>query len=106
MYIHRTRLCSIETVLSGVVWQLNMKKKETEELLNWDAHYVGISALRERQRTCITLEEVISLVLKHPSFLSARITIPEVAVFTSMDTSDLVGSMAYLKSSYLSKPWS
>jgi hypothetical protein len=81
------------------------KKKPTEKLLNWDAHYVGISALRERQRNSITLEEIISLVLKHPSFHSAHTTIGEVAVFTSWDTSDLQGSMAYLKSSYLSKPW-
>jgi hypothetical protein len=80
------------------------KNKPTEKLLNWDAHYVGILALRERQRNSITLEEIISLVLKHPSFRSAPITTEEVAVFTSWDTNDLQGSMAYLKSSYLSKP--
>jgi hypothetical protein len=83
-----------------------MKKKNTEKLLNWDAHYVGISALRERQRNSITLEEIISLVLKQPSFRSAPTITEEVAVFTSWDTSDLRGNMAYLKSSYLSKPWS
>ena len=35
-----------------------MKKKNSEKLLNWDAHYVGIKATRERQRNCITLDEV------------------------------------------------
>jgi hypothetical protein len=35
-----------------------MKKKNTEKLLNWDAHYVGIKATRERQQNCITLDEV------------------------------------------------
>ena len=35
-----------------------MKKKSTEKLLNWDAHYVGIKAMRERQQNCITLDEV------------------------------------------------
>jgi hypothetical protein len=83
-----------------------MKKKSTEKLLNWDAHYVGIKALRERQQNSITLEEIISLALKHPSFRSAPTITEEMAVFTSWDTSDLRGNMAYLKSSYLSKPWS
>jgi hypothetical protein len=35
-----------------------MKKNETEKLLNWDAHYVGIKATKERQRNSITLDEV------------------------------------------------
>ena len=35
-----------------------MKKKNTEKLLNWDAHYVGIKAMKELQRNSITLEEV------------------------------------------------
>ena len=35
-----------------------MKNKNTEKYLNWDAHYVGIKATRERQRNCITLDEV------------------------------------------------
>ena len=36
-----------------------MKNKNTEKYLNWDAHYVGIKATRERQRNCITLDEVV-----------------------------------------------
>ena len=60
-----------------------MKKKSTEKLLNWDAHYVGIKAMRERQQNCITLDEVISLVLKHPSFRFAHTTIEDqIPVFT------------------------
>ena len=35
-----------------------MKKKSTEKLLNWDAHYAGIKGMKERQQNCITLEEV------------------------------------------------
>jgi len=35
-----------------------MKKNATEKLLNWDAHYVGIKATKERQRNFITLDEV------------------------------------------------
>ena len=35
-----------------------MKNKNLEKSLNWDAHYVGIKAMRERQRNCITLDEV------------------------------------------------
>jgi hypothetical protein len=35
-----------------------MKKSGTEKLLNWDAHYAGIKAMRELQRNSITLEEV------------------------------------------------
>jgi hypothetical protein len=35
-----------------------MKKNATEKLLNWDAHYVGIKATRERQQNYITLDEV------------------------------------------------
>ena len=82
------------------------KKKPTEKLLNWDAHYVGISALRERQRNSITLEEVAyeAAVLL---FRSAPITIEDqIPQFMAWDARDLKGSMAYLKSSYMSKPWS
>ena len=35
-----------------------MKNYATEKLLNWDAHYVGIKATRERQQNCITLDEL------------------------------------------------
>ena len=35
-----------------------MKNYAIEKSLNWDVHYVGIKAMRERQRNCITLDEV------------------------------------------------
>jgi len=65
-----------------------MKKKLSVKLLNWDAHYVGISALRERQRKSITLEEVAyeaSLLLSR----SARNITEEIPVFTDWVESNL-----------------
>jgi hypothetical protein len=82
-----------------------MKNKSIEKLLNWDAHYVGIKAQREQNVIFTTFVEVVAEQIAQ-SLDSARITTPEVAVFTSWDASDLKGNMAYLKSSYLSKPWS
>jgi hypothetical protein len=82
------------------------KKKPTEKLLNWDAHYVGISALRERQRNSITLEEVAfeaALLLSRYAPITIEDQIPQ---FMAWDARDLKGNMAYLKSSYMSKPWS
>jgi hypothetical protein len=82
------------------------KKKPTEKLLNWDAHYVGISALRERQRNSITLEEVAyeaAVLLSRSAPITIEDQIPQ---FMAWDARDLKGNMAYLKSSYLSKPWS
>lgn len=83
-----------------------MKKNITEKLLNWDAHYVGIKATRERQQNYITLDEVISLALKHPSFRFAPTIIEaQIPQFMEWGVSDLNGNMGYLKNSYLSKPW-
>ena len=81
------------------------KKKPTEKLLNWDAHYVGISALRERQRNSITLEEVVDEAMRLLSPSAPIITEDQIPQFTAWGASDLKGSMAYLKSSYMSKPW-
>jgi hypothetical protein len=84
-----------------------MKKNTTEKLLNWDAHYVGIKATKERQQNSITLDEVISLALKHPSFRFAPTIIEaQIPQFMEWGVSDLKGNMGYLKNSYLSKPWS
>jgi valyl-tRNA synthetase len=82
------------------------KKKPTEKLLNWDAHYVGISALRERQRNSITLEEVVDEAIRLLSPSAPIITEDQIPQFMAWDANDLTGSLAYLKSSYLSKPWS
>jgi hypothetical protein len=78
-----------------------MRKKFTGEPLNWDAHYVGIKAMRERQQNFITLDEVISLVLKHPSFRSAPITIEDqIPVFTEWAENALSGSILSRKKNY------
>ncbi len=81
------------------------KKKPTEKLLNWDAHYVGIKALRERQQKSITLEELVDEVMPLLSRSAHTIIGGQIPVFTAWDVVDLKGNMAYLKSSYLSKPW-
>jgi len=82
------------------------KKKPTEKLLNWDAHYVGIKALRERQQNSITLEEVA---YEAAVLLSryAPITIEEqIPVFTEWVENALKQSMPLQKNIYYKKPWS
>jgi hypothetical protein len=62
-----------------------LKKKSTEKLLNWDAHYVGIKAMRERQRNYITLDEV-ALEASRLLFRSVPFTIEEqIPVFTAVE---------------------
>ena len=59
-----------------------MKKKSTEKLLNWDAHYAGIKATKERQQNCITLEELCLETLRQ-LYRFAPITIEDqIPVFT------------------------
>jgi len=82
------------------------KKKPTEKLLNWDAHYVGIRALKERQQNSITLEEVA---YEAAVLLSryAPITIEEqIPVFTEWVENALKQSMPLQKNIYYKKPWS
>jgi hypothetical protein len=77
-----------------------MRKKFSEELLNWDAHYVGIKALKERQQNSITLDELVREVLPL-LYLYAPITIEDqIPVFTVWGVSDLKQNMAYLKNHY------
>jgi hypothetical protein len=62
-----------------------LKKKSTEKLLNWDAHYAGIKAMRERQRNYITLDEV-ALEASRLLFRSVPFTIEEqIPVFTAAE---------------------
>lgn len=75
----------------------------TEELLNWDAHYVGIKAMREHQQSCITLDELLSEVLPLLSRYAPTITEDQIPVFTAWDGKDLKGSMASLKRPFLHK---
>ena len=82
-----------------------MKKKNTEKLLNWDAHYVGIKAMRELQRNSITLEEVAfeaALLLSRYAPITIEDQIP---VFTEWVENALKQSMPLQKNSYSSKHW-
>ena len=77
-----------------------MKKNTTEKLLNWDAHYAGIKAMRELPVNCITLDE---LAFEASLLLSAyvRTTIEaQIPVFMEWEENDLKGSMALLKKHY------
>jgi hypothetical protein len=74
------------------------------KLLNWDAHYVGISALRELQRKSITLDEVAyeAAVLL---YRSAPITIEDqIPVFTEWVESVLKESMPSRKNNSWYRP--
>jgi|688.fasta_scaffold903421_2 hypothetical protein len=76
------------------------KKKPTEKLLNWDAHYVGISALRELQRNSITLEELVDEVMPLLSPYALSTIEDRIPVFTEWGVSDLKENMALLKNHY------
>jgi hypothetical protein len=76
------------------------KKKPTEKLLNWDAHYVGISVLRERQRNSITLEELVDEVMPLLSRSAHTIIGGQIPVFTAWGVEDLKQNMALLKNHY------
>jgi hypothetical protein len=71
----------------------------------WDAHYVGIKAMREHQQNCITLDELAKEVLPLLYRFAPTITEDQIPQFTAWAASDLKGNMAYLKNSYLSKPF-
>jgi hypothetical protein len=59
-----------------------MRKKSIAKSLNWDAHYVGIKATRERQQNCITLEELVSEVLPLLSPFAPITIEDQIPVFT------------------------
>jgi hypothetical protein len=59
-----------------------MRKKRIAKLLNWDAHYVGIKATRERQQNCITLDELVSEVLPLLSPFAPITIEDQIPVFT------------------------
>ena len=77
-----------------------MRKKNTEKLLNWDAHYVGIKAMRERQQNYITLDELVSEVMPL-LYRYAPITIEDqIPVFTEWVENALSESILSRKKSY------
>jgi hypothetical protein len=82
-----------------------MRKKFTEELLNWDVHYVGIKAMKEHQQNCIIYGELASETLRLLSHYAPTITEDQIPVFTEWAVSDLKGNMAQLKNYYLHKHW-
>jgi hypothetical protein len=77
-----------------------MKKNTTEKLLNWDAHYVGIKATRERQQNCITLDELLSEVMPLLSDSAPTTIEDQIPVFMEWAVSDLKGNMGLLKKHY------
>jgi hypothetical protein len=82
-----------------------MKNYATEKSLNWDAHYVGIKAMRERNVNYTTLDEVISLALQHPSLACAPTTIADqIPVFTEWVVSGSSWNTKSRKKNSLSKP--
>ena len=77
-----------------------MKKNTTEKLLNWDAHYVGIKAMREHPANCITLDELVKEVLPLLSDSVPTTIEAQIPVFMEWEESDLRGNMALLKKHY------
>jgi len=83
-----------------------MRKNTTGKLLNWDAHFAGIKAMRGLQRNCIILGELEREVMPQLSRF-AHTTIEEaIPVFTEWAEKDLKENMASQKMNYLSKQWS
>jgi hypothetical protein len=79
-----------------------MRKKSIAKLVNWDAHYAGIKAMKERQRNYITLDEV-ALEASRQLFRSVPFTIEEqIPVFTAVENG-LRPTTASRKNNYLSK---
>jgi valyl-tRNA synthetase len=80
-----------------------MKKRNTEKLLNWDAHYVGIKATKERQQNCITLDELVKEVMPLLSPYAPIIT-EEAVAFTFWVESALKGSILLQKKNSWYRP--
>lgn len=80
-----------------------MRKRFSEELLNWGVHYVGIKEMRERQQNSITLEELVDEVMPL-LYRFAPITIEDqIPVFTEWAENALNGSILSRKNSSLNK---
>jgi hypothetical protein len=81
-----------------------MRKKFSGEPLNWDAHYVGIKAMREHQQNCITLDELVSEVMPL-LYRYAPITIEDqIPVFTEWVANALKGSTPSPKNNFWYRP--
>jgi hypothetical protein len=76
------------------------KENTIEKSLNWDAHYVGIKATRERQQNYITLEELVDEVMPL-LYRFAPITIEDqIPVFTEWVANALKENMGSPRSRY------
>ena len=76
-----------------------MKKNTSENSQRSGASFAGISATRELPQKFITLDEVVSEVLRLLS-LSAPNIIEEIQVFMGWDEKDLRGSMRSLRNPF------
>ena len=81
-----------------------MKRKDTEKLLNWDAHYVGIKAMRELQQNYITLDELLREVMPLLSPYAPTITEAQIPVFTDWVESCLSAPLKSRKKNFWYKP--
>jgi hypothetical protein len=81
-----------------------MRKKFSAESLNWDAHYVGIKAMRERQRNSITLDELVKEVMPLLSPYVRTTIEDQIPVFTEWVESNLSAPIKSPKKNYWYKP--
>jgi hypothetical protein len=80
-----------------------LKKNITEKLQIWDAHYVGIRAMRERQRNSITLDELADEVMPLLSPYVHTTIEDQIPVFTEWVENALSGSTLSRKKNFSSR---
>ena len=81
-----------------------MKKNTIVKSLNWDAHYVGIKAMREHPANCITLDELVKEVLPLLSDYAPITIEAQIPVFMEWVESALKGSILLPKKNYWYRP--
>jgi len=81
-----------------------LRKKSIAKLLNWDAHYVGIKAMRERQPNCITLDELLNEVMPLLSPFAPITIEAQIPVFTEWVESVLKKNTPSAKNNYWYRP--
>jgi hypothetical protein len=81
-----------------------MNENTIEKLLNWDAHYVGIKAMKERHANCITLDELVKEVLPLLSDSAPIIIEAQIPVFMEWVESALKGSILLRKKNSWYRP--
>jgi len=79
------------------------KKNTTAKSLNWDAHYVGIKVMRERQQNCITLDELVKEVMPLLSPYVRTTIVDQIPVFTAWVDELLSESILLRKKNSLNK---